>query len=117
MTSTEGGQPGVLDLVDDRRNPDLEEPVVERAWARPVDVVDDRKARRAAQRFDDGGRHLAARKHELERTVDVDYERRSQAFDERISACVSGSEPACSPGEERFVRFSITRDSCSIPGG
>jgi hypothetical protein len=26
-------------------------------------------------------------------------------------ACVSGSEPACSPGEERFVRFSSTRRS------
>ncbi len=34
-----------------------------------------------------------------------------------ISAWVSGSEPACSPGEERFFRFARTRSSGSIPGG
>ncbi len=34
-----------------------------------------------------------------------------------ISARVSGSEPACAPGDERFVRFARTRISGSIPGG
>ena len=82
MASTEGGQPRLLDLVDDRRNPDLEEPVVERARARPPDVVDDRKVRSTAQRLHDGRRDVAARKQELERAVEVDHERRLQPLDE-----------------------------------
>jgi hypothetical protein len=83
----------VLDLVDDRGNPDVEEPVVERARARPPDVVDDRKVGRTAQRLDDGRRHLAAGKDELEGTVDVDHERRLQALDERHQRLRLGLRP------------------------
>ena len=38
---------------------------------------------RAAERLDDGRRHVAAREQQLERAVDVDHERRPQPLDER----------------------------------
>ena len=117
MARTEGGQPGLLDLVDDRRNPDVVEPVVERARARPPDVVDD--GRFAASLSDSttaGGTSPRGSRSSsgLWRSITSGGCSRSTKL---ISACVSGSEPGCSPGLERFVRFATTRRSSSIPGG
>ena len=76
-----------------------------------------REARRRGEQLDDGRRRAAAHEQQLERAVQVDHERRPEALDSAISACVSGSDPACVPGDERFVRFSGRRSSGSMPGG
>ena len=72
----------MLDLVHDRPDTDLDEPVVERARTGAAHVVHDREASRLAQPVDDGTRDVAARQQELERTVEVEHERRAQALDE-----------------------------------
>ena len=82
VARTEGGKTGVLDLVHDRPDPDLDEPVVECARTGAAHVVHDREASRPAQPVDDGTGDVAARQQELERTVEVEHERRAQALDE-----------------------------------
>ena len=117
MTDAELRQPGVLDLVDDRRDPLLEQPLVEGARRADLELRDDPQAGGLGEPLDRLAGTPARTRISSIGACRSSTSRGWSSWTSAISARVSGSEPGSGPGEERLVRFGSFRSSGSIPGG
>ncbi len=118
MAKAELRQAGVLDLVDDRRDPLLEQPLVERAGRVDLELGDDSEA---------GRRRRAARPARAARPRGRGSARSARAGRARAAAAAPGRAPSApaspartrarGPARSGSSRFGSLRSSGSMPGG